>query len=380
MRTFKRGIYFAVKLWLPVFLVIIGCVGGGCKKKEAVKDKDKEEVIIKKPTVAKISDLVLIYHGGAHRLDWNSGQLKHYIFRDVNNKPEWLFDGFLFLEINSLINGNSYRFDITTPTTSASGKLEWEWLLNRTFAEGKGPDAIEHTLDSLTAKGFPPPSKRKVVMALPNPMYGSTWGTIDNNVLNLNKADDRLKAANWYIDRVREIWKSKNYKHIELFGFYWLHETIDSKNGDDALVAQIGSRLSSLNLDFNWIPYSGAEKADKWKDLKFDVAYQQPNYFFNTSLSIGKLTGGVDYAIRYDMELEMEFDNNVSQPVYRQRFYDYVQVFEDKGVWENRQVAYYEGGGAWLNMMTSKDVEMQKMAKTLGDIVVKRQLKVIAAK
>lgn len=376
----KKHIYTYIKFWVPVTLGIIWCVGLGCKKKDAGKKEEPKVEVVNVPSATKISDLALIYHGGQHRMAWNSGQLKHYVFRNVNGKPEWLFDGFLFLEITSSINGHMYDFGISGPNTQIPGKPEWEWLLSRTFADGKGPDAIEATLDSLSRKGFPPPYKRKIVMAIPNPMYGSTgWGAIDHKALDFNKAEDRLKAANWYIDRVMDIWKSKKYKYIELSGFYWLHETIDSGNGDHILVGQIGDRLKNMKLDFNWIPYYGAERADKWKDLKFDVAYQQPNYFFSTSSPMSILTGGVDFGLRYNMQLEMEFDRRVEQVEYGKRFYDYIQVFQDKGVWDNKQVAYYDGDGAWYMLSISKDPELQKMAKKLGDIVAKRHEKAVGA-
>jgi hypothetical protein len=37
-------------------------------------------------------------------------------------------------------------------------------------------------------------------------------------------------------------------------------------------------------------------------------------------------------------------------------------------------VAYYEGGGAWMQMAKSKDPEIQKAFDTLINIVVRRQI------
>ena len=47
----------------------------------------------------KIKDLVLIYDGSTHRLPWTKDRIKPYIYRENNGKFDWLFDGYLFLEI-----------------------------------------------------------------------------------------------------------------------------------------------------------------------------------------------------------------------------------------------------------------------------------------
>ena len=83
----------------------------------------------------------------------------------------------------------------------------------------------------------------------------------------------------------------------------------------------------------------------------------------------------INTAEKYDMSLEMEFDDNVSKPLYRDKFYTYLREFEKSGAWDKFPVAYYEGGGAWLRMSQSSDPEMQKMVKAMGDILVKRKEK-----
>ena len=47
-----------------------------------------------------IVDLVLIYQGGTHRLDWTKEQFEPYLTwtNPDTQKEEWLYDGFLFIE------------------------------------------------------------------------------------------------------------------------------------------------------------------------------------------------------------------------------------------------------------------------------------------
>lgn len=75
------------------------------------------------------------------------------------------------------------------------------------------------------------------------------------------------------------------------------------------------------------------------------------------------------------MGLEMEFDERIVKPEFRIRFYDYINSFSETGVWKLLPIAYYEGGGAWLQMAKSNDPEMKKMLHTLSNIIVERQTK-----
>ncbi|MFV0328895.1 MAG: DUF4855 domain-containing protein [Dysgonomonas sp.] len=333
--------------------------------------KDKRESKI--PSAKGVTDLALIYHTYTNRPKWTSGELKHYLYRENEGKIEWLFDGYLFLEIYATIDGINYDYGIANNDKIAPRKTEWQVLLDETFADKRGPDALEIVLDSLAQMGYTPPYKRQVMFCIPNPQYGQTnWGNVNGQALDFNKPEDRLTAAGWYIDRVLEEWEKKDYQYLYFAGFYWLHETIDFQFGDDKLIKGVQDMLKEKNIDLCWIPYYGAEGADKWKDFGFNIAYQQPNYFFDPKSPMEIITGALDFAYNHNLSLEMEFDDRVEQPVYRERFYTYVDEFTKADVWNNKPVAYYQGSDAWLKMSVSKDPEMQKMVKTLGDILVKR--------
>src|SRR5690554_776781 len=117
------------------------------------KKESPDEIKISIPSAPHPSDLVLIYHGGSQRPVWNTSQLKHYVFRKNNDQLEWLFDGFLFLEIQARINNKAYDFGSATSYTLKPTKAEWEWLINKNFAATYGPAAIELLLDSLNKAG-----------------------------------------------------------------------------------------------------------------------------------------------------------------------------------------------------------------------------------
>ncbi|MDP4185772.1 MAG: DUF4855 domain-containing protein [Bacteroidota bacterium] len=353
--------------WVVILLFSIGFASAFPNSSTGKQESNKSKKI---SSSNPISDLVLIYHGGAQRLPWSANQLRPYVYQDNSTKFNWLFDGFLFLEIFDSVN--KYNYDPGFQYRTA-GKEQWEWLLNRYFGKQKGPDALESILDSLAKVGKKPVRKRMVVISIPCPVPGyKDWGELDGKKLDFTNSEDRELASKWFIDKALKMWNERGYKHIKLAGFYWVHEAAEKS---DKAISGVKDYLKSQNMKLFWIPYWGAKGKDSWAQLGFDYAYQQPNYFFSTKIPESRLNDACAFSRKYGLGLEMEFDERVAQPDFRTRFYDYLNAFEKNRVWEDLPVAYYEGGGAWLQMANSKDQEMQKMYNTLSNIIVKRQVK-----
>ncbi|MCE5346735.1 MAG: DUF4855 domain-containing protein [Bacteroidales bacterium] len=354
----KTNLIIVTGLLIICCSFLISCKNTGVPENKNIPDKEG----------SNISDLVLIYHGSTHRPDWNTNQMKPYVYTDGESSFHWLFDGFLFLEIFDNIKG--YEWDPGFGYKTAA-KEQWEWLLDRYFGQGKGPDALEAILDSLSMKGKTPVRARKVIISIPCPVQGfKEWGDLDGQKIDFNKAEDQIAVACWFIDKTLDKWRKKNYKHIQLEGFYWVHE---SAGKDYAIIPKVKEYLKEKDMKLYWIPYWKAERAEQWSSLGFDLAYQQPNYFFSTKIPYQCLDDACHFANQHRMGMEMEFDNNIVKPEKRSRYYDYIKSFEANGVWASRQVAYYEGGGAWLKMSESNDPEIKKMVKTLSDIIIVRQ-------
>lgn len=346
-------------------LLIAGSLfSGSCKNIRTTENERKPE------SKRAISDLVLIYHGSTHRPDWNVNDLRPYVYNVGESGFHWLFDGFLFLEIFD--NKRGYEWDPGFGHKTA-GREQWEWLLDRYFGQDKGPDALETILDSLSRNGKTPVRTRSVVISIPCPVAGfKEWGEINGKKMDFNKNEDQIEAARWFVDMAIEKWNEKNYGHIQLEGFYWVHEAAGK---DFAIIPEVKKYIREKDMKLYWIPYWNAERADLWSSLGFDLAYQQPNYFFNTQIPYQRLDDACKFADQHGMGMEMEFDNNIAKPEIRTRFYDYINSFETNGIWANRPVAYYEGGGAWLKMSQSSDPEIIKMMETLSGIIIKRQEK-----
>lgn len=315
-----------------------------------------------------ISDLVLIYDGGLHRKPWTIDQMRPYIYRENAGKTEFLFDGFLFLEIFDSVKNIEYYPGYKK---NSAPKADWLSLLDTYFNDQKSLGALETILEELAKKGKTPLRKRQVVISIPTPIKGFTgWGELNGKALDFNKIEDQIAAEKWFVDEALQRWKAKNYKHIELVGFYWVDE--DCTNYEDAMKLT-KQYVSQQGKKFYWIPYWTAKGGDRWKELGFDYAYEQPNYFFNTTIPYSRLNDACAFGAKNGLGMEMEFDYRVSQADFKIRFDNYVKAFTENNVWKLRPVAYYEGGGAWGGMATSTNAELKKMYQTLGDIIVERQ-------
>ena len=303
------------------------------------------------PDDGTIVDLVLIYGGGAHRgVVWNKEHFAPYVsYTDRTNKEQWLFDGFLMLEI---VDGKGKIFATGYYGTPAT-KNEWKSLADYIFKPGQSIDALNTCIAEKIQHLGAPPQKRKVVIAIPEPIvagpnsnYKETpadyWGEVDGRKLNFTVQDDRTIACKWYIDYVIDKFDEENFSDLELAGFYWIaEESFHTKT----ILAAVGNYLEEAGYTFNWIPY-WKTKPDyfNWKELGFHVAYLQPNYFFNLDVPYSRLQEACKVAKEHDLDLELEFDmrvfaDNGDRGV---RLYNYMKAFRENGILETKRIAYYQ--------------------------------------
>ena len=319
-----------------------------------------------------ISDLVLIYQGGTHRLPWTPGQLAPYVsyrFPDAQ-KESWLFDGFLFIEF---IDGRGHQYANGYKKLPAR-KEDWLWLLDRNFEKGLALDALEQTVAATADRIGLPTQRRQVVLALPEPILGQKdWGSLEGRALDFNAEADRVAACTWQIESAMERWRAFAPKHLELAGFYWIAETAGSAR---ELLPRVKAAIHAQDRKFFWIPYWNASGAKDWQKLGFDAAYQQPNHFFHPEVPDNRLEAACAFARTNGLGLEFECDARAakSPEIFRPRLQAYLQAFDRNGVRTNSAVAYYEGGGALLQMAQSTEPQVRALYDQVARWVISRQL------
>ena len=310
------------------------------------------------------NDMVLIYAGGSHRTyNWNLELVEPYVtYKDESE--HWIFDSLLFLEIFSAedISFITGMKDSSGQPLKPAKKKDWENLIDHYFDPGYRIGVLNRAIENAKKRIGEPTEKRKVVIGIPEPMSSQKdWGSVrDFGVqLDFSRTSDRVDACKWYIDYARQAFNKMNYKNLELAGFYWVAET--NTNSKDIL-SYISSYLNNLKYSFVWIPYNGASGAFDWKRLTFNFVYYQPNYFFNDTRPISFLNKACEDAVRYDMDMEIEFDDRaLAKNGLGYRLENYMKAFKDYGIWENRRIAYYQGGTTLYNLsksIMSEDVQL----------------------
>ena len=331
-----------------IMLSVSACFSGSAPNEREEILLGQEEIL---PNKHSIVDLVLIYGGSAHRdAVWNKKRFVPYVtYTDRTNKEHWLFDGFLLLDF---IDGKGKIF-ATGYNGFPATKREWKLLADYFFKSGQSVDALNTCIAEKIQVLGAPPQKRKIIIALPEPIVAGTrshypntpvdyWGVVDDRRLDFTNQSDRIAACKWYIDYVTAKFDEGKFDNLELDGFYWIAE--ESRHTHTILRA-VGDYLDTAGYSFNWIPY-WKEKPDylNWKALGFHTAYLQPNYFFNDQVPYSRLEEACKIAQEHDLDLELEFDMRVfvNKGNRGSRLYDYMNAFRESGVLQNKRIAYYQ--------------------------------------
>lgn len=320
--------------------------------------------------VNQIRDLALIYQGASYRLPWTKDNFVPYVTHTfADGTTEWLYDGYLFLDFGD--GGGAYF----TPRAGYEGarKKDWEWYLGRLFEKGKSLDALDKCIDEQKQKIGDPGFRHKIVLTMLTPIKGlKEWGEVDGRMLDFNNEADMLAASDWFINRLIEGFEAGNYKNLELTGIYWLDEDL-CHTGD--LSGKVGDLVHKHGLEYIWIPYFKSRGYMTWKDMGFDIAYMQPNYFFH-EMNEKRLDEACDFARRFGLAMEFEADGDAlsQKPESKADKMDaYVEAFERNGVWNNCAVAHYTGSNLLVDFVRNPSPENQAVADRYCRKIVDRQ-------
>ena len=316
-------------------------------------------------------DMVLLYSGGSHRqYKWDEERVEPYVtYKDRSGKEYWLFDSFLFLEIH---NGDGKTF-ATGYTSVPANQQDWRKLVDHYFQSRYCLGALNRSIESAKERLGEPAGKRKVVIGIPEPIKTQKdWGSVRNGImLDFSNSNDRIAACEWYIDYVRQKFGELNYKNLELSGFYWIAEEATNSR---SILAGLSSYLNDLKYSFVWIPYHGSDGAFEWKQLTFNYAYYQPNYFFNESRPVSFLNKACEDAVKYGMDMEIEFDDRalVGHGSWGYRLENYMNAFKEYGIWKDRRIAYYQGGYTLYNLSKAIDDKDEQLYHKFCKFVTER--------
>lgn len=348
-----------------IFVSILLCLFSCSSSKDTATSLAQPESYAPRGT---IRDMVLIYDGGSHRKEvWNEKQFQPYVYapRQDGKGGDWLFDGFLFLEI---FDGNRCGFASGYRSTPAT-KEDWIMLIDKYLTPGKSICALNDCIENAKSICGKLPKKRKIVLSLPEPIPNQkNWGELNGKNLDFSNDKDRIAACKWYIEFISDRFEKARLKNIELEGFYWLAEEATHTR---TFVKQIADYIHEADQSFYWIPYFKSDGYSTWKELGFDKAYLQPNHFFNSNIPDSRIDEACALARQYGMSMEFEFDESALKEK-ASRMQAYIDGFERNQVFEKTDIAYYQGGSGLyaLRNGSEKDIALYYQ---LANIIIKRQ-------
>lgn len=349
-----------MKLFSTIFkalLLAAVVVGSSCSKSIVQGDE--------------IRDLVLIYDGGDHRtINWNSEKFAPYVATDAtDDKPaEWLFDGFLFLEIYCTQERGFAKWY----RDYGARQEDWVGLIDQYLSPDRDIAALNDCVGKKRKEIGGEFHRRKVVISLPEPIAKQTdWGEVDGRALDFNNDMDRLIAVKWYIDLLIERFTDAELENLQLSGFYWLTEQATHTR---TFVRDVADYIHSKGLHFYWIPYFGADGYTQTREFGFDYAYLQPNHFFHPHIPDSRIQEAIDLARANGISNEIEFDERVMQEQGNrgERLGAYIDAFERNGLFENNNIAYYQGNDAFYQLKYGSELD-RSYYERLSSIIARRQ-------
>jgi len=320
---------------------------------------------------AGVSDLLLIYSDDFSDAKWMKDNFLFYTYHLTQDaQPDgWFFDGFLFLA-QTLPGGQATQIDIRSKPSDMGG---WKWFLDRIFSKDAYIGGLEASVAD-APRGLPDAGPRKVVIMIPYPPpQQRDFGDVDGDGKSEDLADPaaRLSVVKWYVDSALDRWKASNYKHLRLAGFYWVDEGY--RDADAEIIKETGKLVRDKGYRLFWIPYyMGDPNTARWRELGFDCAAKQPNYFFpNWKAERNRVATTAHRAEKQRMGVEIEVDDSVlTNPVEQYpKYVRYLNTGARTGFMKDSFVAYYQGVMTYMKLYSSHDARFRRLYDLTYDFV-----------
>ncbi len=302
-------------------------------------------------------DVLLAYFCHEERAPLDKSAFKPFVgYLDENGKAkDTLFDGYLFLPFVAFLYEKSRKKPLN--------KEKWQYYMDQQFLDGKNLDALEEAAAEVADELGMPDLKLKIFFSILYPVPEQhAFGSVGGKERDFRVLEDRIAALDWLVDEQETRFRAKDYRHLELAGYYWFTEEIDYE--DDQLLAMIRSitdRIRGKGLITTWIPYYGASGYDDWRNLGFDMACYQPNYAFRQDIPEQRLFDAAKTAKELGMCIELEVGGTARWNVEHTR--NYYAAGAVTGFMKEAAHMYYQDGlpGCFHAAYLSKDPFLHSM-------------------
>ena len=262
--------------------------------------------------------------------------LPHVAYMENGEIKDTLFDGFLFLPYVAFLYDKYTKRPLK--------KESWQYYIDTQYIKDDNMDALDQAAAEVGEKLGMPDYKVSVYLSILYPVTEVTeFGEIDGKNLNFTKLEDRKAGLKWLIDEQYRRFVEKNYKHLELKGYYWFTEEINYSDSQlIELLHYTTDYVRDMGLITTWIPYFHASGYNDWQNLGFDVVCYQPNYAFNQNVTDSRLFNAASTAKLHGMCIELEVGG--TQPWNIERIKKYYAAGALTGYMKDAAHMYYQGG------------------------------------
>jgi len=282
-----------------------------------------------------------------------------------------MFQSFAFIPTPNYV----YQSDGSYITT----KKDWQAMLDELFLKEKNIDALEMAVGEIKSKLNQPKYKVKVYLPLLAAEKGDVnFGEVNGENLALSTEANRLNAVTWLVQEEIQRFKQKNYKNIELAGFFWFKESINAQKEKEHVKA-VTSYVHSIKYEIIWSPFYMAEGYSDWKEYGFDRVSMQANYYPGVAPENAPNNGPIsrlssissimkNRGIGIEMELGSISKNSITG------FKQYMKYGIEKGYMHTYHVWYLcDGPGMVYKLYHSKDNYIHSAYKDMYKFI-KRKL------
>lgn len=319
------------------------------------------------PAEAGFHHCALIYE----RSSRSAEDLLPYVCRMDRGRPrEWLFDSFLFL-----------RFNMPSGTRTDEGPTTWpDWLkhLDDWFADGRDLRALDEAIGTAAAKLGNPPVRRTVMLSIPYPNRAVLDFGLDEEggSAGLNTDSGLENGARRYVAEASRRFAEAGYKHLDLWGFYWMREEISPP--DEPRVRVVARAVHDAGFRLSWIPWWRASGWDRGRECGIDATIMQPNYAFvawthGGAVRRNRLAVAADLARANRLGIEIEAGDVVNSRADRAAFIHYLADGAPERLgYRDGASAYYLGVDTVERTCRSQEPEIRRLYDALADFVTGR--------
>ena len=320
-------------------------------------------------------DIMLVY---AETNRWGQANFLPYVaYLDREGQPQdWFYDAYLFLMYGGAPSGQLY-------IDGATDQRDWAFYLGELFAPNRELAALDAAVDEAARRLKRPAPTVPVIAMIPYPSARQhAFGDADGDGVpeDLGRAADREKAVAWYLREFLDRWQTQEFKHLKLWGFYWMNEGISPP--DEAIVKSAARQVHALGYKFHWIPWFDAPGVAQWRELGFDLTIMQPNYAFvppEGRLRVpdeNRLSVAANLCRRLGMGIEMELNLPLDMEAAREMPVDlrdrvnlrlYLEHGDDAldGYQRGAVRAYYQGYNEIAGLCFSRDPGLRRLYDAL---------------